>query len=497
MYNRGLKGWMKHLDFMILDLIIIEISFILAYSIRHPGQSIFDNEVYRSVFFVLALSEVMAALLLRVHSGILRRGYLKEFISVMQLILFTAAVIMAYMFFGKTSEKYSRLVVFYYILLASVLVYISRILWKKLIDNAGKGAAGRIRHMFLITTSDIAEEVIDTINRNSFGTIEITGMALADAEYKPAADISLISNEDTKAGTVPEIKGVKIVTTMDGAADYISRQWVDEVMIDLPPEYETPQELLRECYLMGVTTHVALKYDVDRYSAYEAGKVAGIYTLTESVRIVDGYDIVIKRLMDIAGSIVGLIFTILLTVIIGPLIFIADPGPIFYSQERVGKNGRIFKMHKFRSMYKDADREKDKYIKDNGMQGFIFKMDDDPRIIGSGSDGKKHGIGWFIRRTSIDEFPQFLNVFSGEMSLVGTRPPTVDEWEKYERRHRARLAMKPGITGLWQISGRNEITNFDEIVDMDMEYINTWTISEDIKIILKTVGAVITGRGAK
>lgn len=497
MYNRGLKGWMKHLDFMILDLIIIEISFILAYSIRHPGQSIFDNEVYRSVFFVLALSEILAALLLRVHSGILRRGYLKEFISVMQLILFTAAVIMAYMFFGKTSEKYSRLVVLYYILLASVLVYISRILWKKLIANAGRGAAGRIRHMFLITSSGIAEEVIDTINKNSFGTVEITGMALADIKYEPAADVGTDGAEGTETDDVTSINGVKVVTALDGVADYISRHWVDEVMIDLPPEYETPQDILRECYLMGVTTHVALKYDADRYSAYEAGKVAGIYTLTESVRIVDGYDIVIKRLMDIAGSLVGLLLTALLTVIAGPVIFLADPGPVFYSQERVGKNGRIFNMYKFRSMYKDAEKDKDKYLKDNEMQGYMFKMDDDPRIIGSGADGKRHGIGWFLRRTSIDEFPQFLNVFLGEMSLVGTRPPTVDEWEKYEMRHRARLAMKPGITGLWQISGRNEITDFDEIVDMDMEYINTWTISGDIKIIFKTVGAVITGRGAK
>ena len=135
-------------------------------------------------------------------------------------------------------------------------------------------------------------------------------------------------------------------------------------------------------------------------------------------------------------------------------------------------------------------------MEQNKMQGFMFKMDADPRIIGSGSDGTRHGLGWFIRKTSIDEFPQFWNVLKGDMSLVGTRPPTVDEWEQYEYHHRARMATKPGITGLWQISGRSDITNFEDVVKLDMEYITNWTISEDIKILFKTVIAVVKGRGS-
>ena len=205
----------------------------------------------------------------------------------------------------------------------------------------------------------------------------------------------------------------------------------------------------------------------------------------------------IKRMIDIAGSIVGLAVTAVLTVIFGPMIFISDPGPIFFSQDRVGLNGRVFRIHKFRSMYKDAEQHKAELMKDNEMKGPMFKMEDDPRVIGSGSDGKRHGIGRFIRRTSIDEFPQFLNVLKGEMSLVGTRPPTLDEWERYEPRHRARLTMKPGVTGLWQAYGRGEVRDFDRIVEMDMEYINTWTIAGDIRILIRTAGMVIkswTGR---
>ena len=144
----------------------------------------------------------------------------------------------------------------------------------------------------------------------------------------------------------------------------------------------------------------------------------------------------------------------------------------------------------------DAEERKRELMEKNQIEGHMFKLDADPRIIGSGPDGTKHGLGWFIRKTSIDEFPQFLNVLKGEMSLVGTRPPTVDEWDKYDFHHRARMATKPGITGLWQVSGRNRITDFEKVVQLDMEYIQNWTLGEDIKILIRTLGAVVKGDGA-
>ena len=150
-------------------------------------------------------------------------------------------------------------------------------------------------------------------------------------------------------------------------------------------------------------------------------------------------------------------------------------------------------------MYMDAEERKAELMKNNKMNGLMFKMDYDPRIIGSekrGKDGKPKGIGNFIRKTSLDEFPQFWNVLKGDMSLVGTRPPTVDEWEKYELHHRIRMATKPGITGMWQVSGRSDITDFEEVVRLDTEYIEHWSIGLDIKILLKTVLAVLKNDGA-
>ncbi len=199
-----------------------------------------------------------------------------------------------------------------------------------------------------------------------------------------------------------------------------------------------------------------------------------------------------KRLMDIAGGIAGCFFTAILYILIGPLIYIHSPGPIFFAQERVGKNGKRFRMYKFRSMYPDAEeRKKELMAKNQVKDGMMFKIENDPRIIG----GEK-GIGGFIRRFSLDEFPQFWNVLKGDMSLIGSRPPTVDEWMKYERRHRIRLATKPGITGLWQISGRSKIKDFEEVVRLDKEYVDNWSIKEDIRILLKTVKVVLSKDGA-
>lgn len=174
-------------------------------------------------------------------------------------------------------------------------------------------------------------------------------------------------------------------------------------------------------------------------------------------------------------------------------------GPHFLCPDPGGKNGKKFKMYKFRSMYLDAEERKRDLLEQNRVKdGMMFKLDWDPRIIGARMvDGKpKKGIGNYIRDLSIDELPQFFNVLKGDMSLVGTRPPTVDEWEKYELHHRKRLATKPGITGMWQVSGRSNITDFEEVVRLDTRYINEWSIGLDLRILFKTVLVVLGREGS-
>ena len=193
-------------------------------------------------------------------------------------------------------------------------------------------------------------------------------------------------------------------------------------------------------------------------------ELGGYTVLSSSIHIVTPRQMFVKRAMDIAGGLVGCLFTGIAAIFLVPAIKIKSPGPAFFSQVRMGKNGRPFKIYKFRSMYMDAEERKKELMKQNNIKdGMMFKMDDDPRII--------KGVGHFIRKTSLDEFPQFWNILKGDMSLVGTRPPTMDEWEKYELHHRKRLAIKPGLTGMWQVSGRSDITDFEEVVELDTKYI--------------------------
>ncbi|HEY9799419.1 MAG TPA: sugar transferase [Leptolyngbyaceae cyanobacterium] len=192
-----------------------------------------------------------------------------------------------------------------------------------------------------------------------------------------------------------------------------------------------------------------------------------------------------KRLIDILGAIIGLVITALITIPIAIFTIINDPGPIFYSQIRCGLNGRHFRIWKFRSMVVNADKMK--HLVKNQAQGHIFKSVNDPRIT---------PMGKFLRRTSLDEFPQFWNVLVGDMSLVGTRPPTPDEVIHYEPHHWQRLRVKPGITGEWQTKGRSNIKDFETVVQMDLDYQRQWSIAYDLNLILKTVWVVLRKSGA-
>jgi len=169
------------------------------------------------------------------------------------------------------------------------------------------------------------------------------------------------------------------------------------------------------------------------------------------------------------------------------LIKLESPGPIFFGQMRLGEQGRPFRCWKLRSMFVDAEARKQGLMARNEMNGQMFKIKDDPRVT---------RVGRFIRKTSIDEFPQFWNVLCGEMSLVGTRPPTPDEVANYEDWHHKRISIRPGITGLWQVSGRNQIQDFDEVARLDIRYVENWSIWLDIKILCQTLWVVTLGRGA-
>ena len=336
--------------------------------------------------------------------------------------------------------------------------------------------------MILIAMDDNIEQFIQMLSPHLFGQIDIAGIVLIESKKYNVGD---------------KIMGYEIVAEIEDLPDYLLNRWIDEVFMNLPSR-RAPRDTIAKLIQMGITIHRAIDFHVDKDNNKMVETIAGFTCLTESVRIIQPNQFVAKRMLDILGGFIGSVFTIILTIIVGPLIYIADPGPIFFAQPRIGKGGRVIKVLKFRSMYKDAEARKAELMEHNTISdGMMFKMDNDPRILGSGPDGKKKGIGWFIRKFSIDEFPQFFLVLLGHMSLVGTRPPTLDEWEKYGSSHRVRMAVRPGITGMWQTSGRSEITDFDEVIRLDMEYIRNMSIWFDIKLIYKTVKNMFNDSGAK
>ncbi|MHB9781935.1 sugar transferase [Streptococcus sp. 10F2] len=269
--------------------------------------------------------------------------------------------------------------------------------------------------------------------------------------------------------------------------EFALRATVDEVLIYLPEEVPEVTSWIQAFETMGMTVHVAIPGYTYLDGLKREVSVAGIPVTTYAPTFHKTSHLILKRLIDIAGALVGLFICGLVGLVLYPLIR-RDGGPGIFAQDRVGRNGRIFKFYKYRSMYMDAEERKKELMAHNTMEGGMFKMDNDPRIT---------PIGQFIRKTSLDELPQFYNVLRGDMSLVGTRPPTKQEFLDYKPAHKRRLSFKPGITGLWQVSGRSEITNFEDVVALDVEYIQDWTILDDIKILLKTFKVVAFGDGAK
>jgi len=395
------------------------------------------------------------------------------------LVVLTSSI---YLFSVQLGEDYSR-IAFYLMAVYYVLIsYGVRICWKQVLRRKIKDSLGAA--VYFLTTSDRAEQVLRFFQKNNMGTYRIQGICILDKDC-----------------TGQTIAGFPVTANRKNVLEYLCDKWVDEVCVSLSVTENYPAKLINDLTEMGMVVHVQMEQmQTEDWQHQIIERVAGTTVRTLSMTLITPHEQFLKRTLDILGGIVGCILTCILAIVIGPMIYIQSPGPIFFSQIRVGKNGKLFRMYKFRSMYPDAEERKAALMQENRMKdGMMFKLDFDPRIIGCKRmpDGTvKKGIGNFIRDWSIDEFPQFFNVLKGDLSLCGTRPPTVDEWKKYELHHRARLAIKPGITGLWQVSGRSNITDFEQVVELDKKYIREWSMGLDFRILLKTVKVVLRRDGS-
>lgn len=486
----------KNLEFIISVLIYLFTAFassVCAYLILRDRSKLTLDFLQGNAWVTAVLPVMLAecvAMVLSFYNGryAFRRTGFFYYIgkSVISTLYFTGvwAVILLIQKNSITDSRYFFVTtVFLHFVILALSLYIGQCI---IIANFYKTSSAT--QVGIVTTKEQAADISDTLKHD--WTRKISGIMLVNESMTEAHSAS------------EEIDHVPVVADSENLVEWVSRNAIDEIFM-VVPDIEAPfiTDAAEKFVQMGITVYLNLP-SVEHYENRLKKKTVSYVPRTRSelsfisdipmlvmtqpqMRIRDMF---LKRLLDIIGGLIGSLITAIMFVIVGIAIKIDSPGPVIFSQVRVGKNGRKFNMYKFRSMYQDAEKRKAALMEQNEMNGLMFKMKDDPRIT---------RVGKFIRRTSIDEFPQFFNVLKGDMSLVGTRPPIVAEYNEYSPYHRRRLSMKPGITGLWQVSGRSDIKDFEYVVSLDCEYIDNWSLLGDIKILWKTIGILFKKQGAE
>lgn len=469
------KEKIKNLSIFAIDTLSVIISYALATYLWlkvYKGIIVIAREDVLNDLGLILFSFLGTILFFNVNKEFNKRGVFAELMHCIKINLLFAAVVSILLVLKGQTGDISRGVFFSTVMFNVILMCIGHCLLRYYLVTVYKNKMGNTQ-MFLITTQDRANNMLKRLQKKNEWNNTIRAMAIIDTE---------------EIGRV--INNVPVVANYTNMLEYIKQEPIDDVFINVP--YNTGsslRDIIMEIENMGITVHLNIEV-LENFDGFDKTltMLGDIPVITFANTFFDYNKLIIKRAMDIVGSLVGLFFTGIITIFLAPILLLESKGPLLFKQKRVGKNGRYFYMYKFRSMFLDAEERKQELMCKNEMNGLMFKMTDDPRVT---------KVGKFIRRTSIDEMPQFFNVLKGDMSLVGTRPPTVDEFKKYEGYHKRRLSTKPGITGMWQVSGRNDIEDFEEVVKLDLEYIDNWCLALDIKIILKTIGIVFVRKGAK
>lgn len=488
MYTKLNKGWLKHWDFELADLICIEISFFLAYYLRHREILSDTVEWYAKLGVILLLIQCLVMFFTNGYKGIVHRGPFQELVAVLKQVTVVEVVFLTYEFIVKETDSLSRFVIMFSWGCGVILSYLVRLILKAYVRKNITSPRHQAR-MLVITNRHRVEGCMGQILAKKVREYRVTCILMPEVDCCDE-DATGQDKELAKAHDIDLIYGD------DAFWEYVRTNVVDEVYIDTFYNREELNRCVQELLAMGITVHIGMGFMTEDMPNQFVEKIGTASVVTTTIKTARPWELTAKRLLDIIGAIVGLIIMCIAYVFVTPIIKKESPGPVFFKQKRVGRNGRVFNLYKFRSMNLNAEEKQQELMTQNEMQGYMFKMEDDPRIIGY-EKGKDKSIGYFIRRTSIDELPQFWNVLKGDMSLVGTRPPTLKEYEQYDRHHKIRLSMKPGITGMWQANGRSNISDFEEIVRLDTKYIENWSLGLDIKLIFKTILVVFGRIGAK
>jgi exopolysaccharide biosynthesis polyprenyl glycosylphosphotransferase len=468
--------WGKLWVWMLADAILMNIAFGLAYFVRYELQWLRAVDPANNVPYVAFLPFVLLlTILLHIvyrKEGIYRtRRKISWFDEMYSIFNGTTSgiVIMIVLVFVYQPTFYSRIIFLYAGIFILGLLAVSRGAKVTLVRHWRKSGFG-VANLLIVGAGEVARTVMRTVVANPEEGFEIVGF-VDDDVYKGQTDIGRFK----ALGSIRNLPGV------------LEQKQIDEVIITLPWQYHRKiMSISALCERQDVPVRIVPDVFQMTLSRVELGEMSGIPLLGIKHTTISGSNLIIKRVLDFTVALLGLIFLAPLMALIGLAIKLDSPGPAIFTQERVGKNGKRFGIHKFRSMVLDAEDQIDDLLFLNEANGPFFKIKNDPRLT---------RLGRQLRRFSLDELPQLYNVLRGEMSLVGPRPPIPAEVDQYQSWHHRRLDVLPGITGLWQVNGRSDLT-FDEMALLDIYYIENWSLALDIKLMLQTIPTVILRMGA-
>lgn len=476
------RYWLGHLSLLLCDQALIVFSFILAYWMRYLAtwpsalkpivtEVATENFVAFNAFLPLTLLLVAILTLLFETKGLYRlpRGSgTLDYSSIILSSTVTGIAFLIVVVFLYRPFYYSRLIFAFAGLNIVVLLYC----WRSLLVN--------LQRWFW--ANGLGQERVLVVGGNGLGRQVMNSIAL-----QPHLGYSLVGYLANSIESHPEKQNYPYLGPVEDLQRVFLAQKIDEVILALPFwEHGQLPQLVQMCRTLNVDFRIAPDLYELSFDQVNILQISGLPLIGLKELSIKGWNLALKRAIDVALILLTAPFTLPLAFLLGLLIRLDSPGPAFFRQTRIGKNGLPFTCYKFRTMVTDAEKLKAQLAALNEADGPLFKMRNDPRIT---------RFGGFLRRCSLDELPQLWNILQGEMSLVGPRPGLPSEVEKYAPWHLRRLEVTPGLTGLWQVLGRSDLS-FDEMVRLDIYYAENWTVGMDLKIILKTIPAVLFSKGA-
>ena len=461
------------LGLALIDLVLINLAFMLAYWLRYtfelgrqiPEESFVSLEEYFPLQVLLSVVLLASFVIAGLYRKPIQRGLVDEVAVLLSASSVGMMIVLASIFLFQ-AWNWSRLLFIYVWVLTLVLLGTWRLIKRRLVVASFHRGVG-VRRAIVVGNNPIALMVMHLMTTDVGLGYKLLGF-IADGDQQAIGRFSCLGE-------------------LDDLGEVIERCQVDEVVIAVPP---SSHRLIYSIASRYQEQGVSFKVVPDLYELslrqLSVDDLRGVPLIGLQETQLSPTSQFIKRTLDIVLSLAILLGLAPLWLLIALAIKLDSPGPVIFRQKRVGKGGQIFEIYKFRSMHQDAEHERRSLEQLNEAEGPIFKIREDPR---------RTRTGRFLRRLSLDEIPQLINVLLGDMSIVGPRPLIPEEVAQHDEWHRKRLQVKPGMTGLWQVSGRSDLP-FDELVLLDIYYIENWSLALDLKILVRTIPAVLSGRGA-